>query len=79
MEDSIYVKEMKKAIKVEKSLLRFRLIQVRNWTLKRLKEMRQKCLKVYQKLDDWILVAVKSENDAVDEMVFLYFLFYSAW
>ena len=68
---------MKKAIKVEKSLLRFRLIQIRNWTLKRLKEMRQKCLKVYQKLDDWILVAVKSENDAVDEMVILYSLSYS--
>lgn len=40
MEESIYVKEMKKAIKVEKALLRFRLIQIRNWSLKRLKEMR---------------------------------------
>lgn len=30
--------------------------------------MRQKCLKVYQKLDDWIHVAHKTENDAIDEM-----------
>lgn len=30
--------------------------------------MRAKCLKVYVKLEDWIHVAVKTENDAVDEM-----------
>lgn len=32
VEESIYVKEMKEAIKVEKSILRFRLVQIRNWT-----------------------------------------------
>jgi len=31
--ESIYVKEMKEAIKVEKSILRFRLTQIRNWAL----------------------------------------------
>jgi len=45
---------MKAAIKVEKSILRYRLTQVRNWALKRLKEMRSKAIKVYLKLDDWI-------------------------
>lgn len=34
--ESIYVKEMKDAIKVEKSILRFRLTQIRNWALSRL-------------------------------------------
>ena len=32
IEESLYVKEMKEAIKVEKSILRFRLVQIRNWT-----------------------------------------------
>jgi hypothetical protein len=31
--------------------------------------MRSKCLKVDVKLEDWIHVAVKTENDAVEEMV----------
>lgn len=68
MEDSQYVKDMRNAIKVEKSILRYRLTQIRNWTLKRLREMRSKAIKVYHKLEDWILVSNKAENDAIDEM-----------
>ena len=30
--------------------------------------MRQKCMRTYQKLEDWIIVAAKTENDAIDEM-----------
>ena len=63
---------MKQAIKVEKSILRFRLAQVRNWALKRLRDIRSKGIKVYTKLEDWIYVANKAENDAVEEMVSLY-------
>lgn len=33
VEESTYVKEMKEAIKIEKSILRFRLVQIRNWTI----------------------------------------------
>ncbi len=69
MEESKYVKEMKAAIKIEKSILRFRLTQIRNWALKRLREMRAKAIKVYTKLEDWIHVSNKAENDAIDEMV----------
>ena len=72
-EDSQYVKEMKQAIKVEKSILRFRLTQIRNWVLKRLRDVRAKANRVYTKLEDWIHVANKAENDAVDEMVILFF------
>lgn len=68
-EESQYVKEMKQAIKVEKSILRFRLTQIRNWVLKRLRDIRAKANRVYTKLEDWIHVANKAENDAVDEMV----------
>ena len=60
---------MKEAIKVEKAGLRFRLTLIRNWAIKNLKEMRQKCQRVYHKLEDWILVAVKTENEAIIEMV----------
>ena len=67
-EESQYIKEMKQAIKVEKAILRFRLTQIRNWSLAKLKEMRSKALNVYSKLEDWIHVATKTENDAVDEM-----------
>ena len=56
-------------MKVEKSILRFRLVQIRNWALKRLRDIRQKANKVYTKLEDWIYVANKAENDAVEEMV----------
>ena len=66
--ESIYVKEMREAIKVEKSILRFRLCQIRNWALLRLKHQRQLSLKIYQKLDDWIAVSSKAENDAIDEV-----------
>lgn len=30
--------------------------------------MREQALKIYQKLDDWILVSNKTENDAIEEM-----------
>ena len=59
---------MKDAVKVEKSILRFRLTLIRNWALDRLKQMREQYNTVYQKLEDWILVGQKTENDAVDEM-----------
>jgi hypothetical protein len=48
---------MKAAIKTEKSILRYRLTQIRNWGLKRLREMRSQATKVYSKLEDWIYVS----------------------
>ena len=68
VEESIYVKEMREAIKVEKSILRFRLVQIRNWALQKLKDRRQTSLNLYKMLEDWIHVAHKSEMDAVEEM-----------
>lgn len=68
IEDSVYVKEMREAIKVEKSILRFRLVQVRNWALSQLKSMRQSSLDLYKMLEDWVFVAQKTEMDAIEEM-----------
>ena len=66
--ESIYVGEMKEAIKVEKSIFRYRLCQIRNWALKRLRHQREQSLRVYKKLDDWIQVSYKAENDAIEEV-----------
>ena len=60
---------MREAIKVEKSILRFRLVQIRNWTYQRLKETRSTAIQMYKKLDDWIYVAQKTEMDAIEEML----------
>lgn len=68
IEESVYVKEMREAIKVEKSILRYRLVQVRNWTLQQLRQTRQSSLELYKMLEDWIYVAQKAEMDAIDEM-----------
>lgn len=68
VEESIYVKEMKETIKVEKGILRFRLVQVRNWCLLQLKSRREAALSLYKKLEDWIYVAQKTEMDAIEEM-----------
>ena len=74
---------MKEAIKVEKSILRFRLVQIRNWALICLKDARQASLDVYKKLEDWIFVASKAEMDAIEKMVSNFLLLsnilYSAW
>lgn len=66
--ESVYMKEMKEALKTEKGILRFRLTQVRNWALKRLKLQRHESLNVYKKLQDWIVVSSKAENDAIDDV-----------
>ena len=57
VEESIYVKEMRESIRVEKGILRYRLVQIRNWTLDQLKQRRQAALDLYKKLEDWIYVA----------------------
>jgi hypothetical protein len=67
-EPTIYQKELKDGINNEKAVLRYRLTLIRNWAIKRLKELRARSNQVYEKLDDWILVAEKAEQDAVVEM-----------
>jgi len=59
---------MKESIKTEKSILRFRLVQIRNWALMNLKQNRQMAIDLYKKLDDWIFVAQKAEMDSIEEM-----------
>lgn len=67
----MYVKEMREAIKVQKGILRYRLVQIRNWTLSQLHDRRQSSINLYKKLEDWIYVAQKTEMDAIEEMCFI--------
>lgn len=57
IEESIYVKEMRESIKIEKAILRFRLVQIRNWALNNLRQNKKAAIDLYKKLDDWIFVA----------------------
>lgn len=68
LKESIYLSEMKEAIKNEKAILRFRLTQIRNWTFNRLKLQREQSIQIYKKLDDWIQVSYKAENDAIEQV-----------
>lgn len=68
IEESQYVKEMREAVRVEKQILRYRLVQIRNWTVMRLKFQRKCFLDLYKKFDDWIQVATKTEMDTIEEM-----------
>lgn len=70
-EESVYSKELKEAIKVEKGIYRYRLVQIRNWSLKNLRDTRREFIIMYKKLEDWIYVAQKSEMEAIEQMCIL--------
>ena len=59
---------MRESIRIEKGILRYRLVQIRNWTLDQLKQRRRAAINLYKKLEDWIYVAQKAEMDAIEEM-----------
>jgi hypothetical protein len=65
------VKELKEAIKVEKGIYRYRLIQIRNWSLKNLRETRKDFIAMYKKMEDWIFVAQRAEMEAIEQMCML--------
>ena len=67
-EKYFYDQELKDAIEVEKSVIRFRLTMVRNWALNLMKEIRSKSSKCFDKLATWIEVAFKAETDAILEL-----------
>lgn len=71
VEESVYVKELKEALKVEKGIFRYRLVQIRNWSLKNLRECRRDFIGMYRKLEDWIFVAQRAEMEAIDQLCIL--------
>lgn len=64
-----YEEEMKHAIKIEKSKYRFRVTLLKYWGITYLKNLRKIANTIYNKLDDWIILSIKSENEALNELI----------
>ena len=68
-EETVFDRELKDSINRERSILRYRLALLRNWTLNNLASIRKQWLAVIQKLNQWILLAFQSENQSIFELV----------
>jgi len=60
--------EMKQSIKFEKAKYRFRLTLLKHWGMECLKTLRKIANSIYSKLDDWILLSIKAENEALNQI-----------
>lgn len=60
--------EMKMAIKSEKSKYRFRVTLIKYWGIQCLKNMRRIASTIYNKIEDWIILAIKAENEALIQL-----------
>ena len=68
-EEDVYQSEAEKAISVEKSIIQYRLFVLYTIATTRVKELRIMAKALYNKLDDWIIYSIKTENEAVNEQV----------
>jgi len=59
---------MKQSIKNEKAKYRFRLILLKYWGSECLKSLRKIASSIYSKLDDWIVLSIKAENEALNQI-----------
>jgi len=60
--------ELKQAISNEKSKFKYKLTLLKYWGISCLKNFRRLSLTVYNKLEDWIILAIKAENEALTEL-----------
>ena len=60
--------ELKQAISNEKSKFKYKLTLLKYWGISCLKNFRRLSLTVYNKLEDWIILAIKAENEALNEL-----------
>ena len=60
--------ELKQAISNEKSKFKYKLTLLKYWGIYCLKNFRRLSLTVYNKLEDWIILAIKAENEALNEL-----------
>ncbi|EGR31169.1 hypothetical protein IMG5_116400 [Ichthyophthirius multifiliis] len=65
-------KNMKEALHIEKSIFRYRIQVLKDFSISRLKEMKALSSILYGKLEDWIEYTFKIENDAVNEMDYIF-------
>lgn len=67
----IYEEEMKNALKYEKMKFKYRINAVKFWGINSLKNMRRLANIIFDKLDDWIIITIKSENEAMNSLTSL--------
>lgn len=59
--------ELKESAFKEFELLTYRLTAIYTWTVNGLKDVRSRIHETYELLDDWIVMEIKAENEAVNE------------
>lgn len=67
-EEYLYDEEMKEALLKEKAKYRCRITMLKNWGIKYLKNLRKQANEIYSKLEDWIILAIKAENEALNQL-----------
>ncbi|MCQ2816970.1 MAG: hypothetical protein MJ252_06870 [archaeon] len=60
--------ELKQALANEKAKFKYRITLLKFWGVKYLFNMRRLSLSVYDKLEDWIILAIKAENEALTQL-----------
>jgi len=60
--------EMKQAIKNEKAKYRYRITLIKYWGIHSVKNMRKIANSIYSKFEDWIILSIKAENEALNQL-----------
>ena len=63
--------EMKEALTNEKAKYRYKITLLKHWGIFVLTNIRKISLSVYDKLEDWIILAIKAENEALNQLTFM--------
>lgn len=66
----IYEEEMKNAIKFEKNKFKYRITFLKFWAINILNNMKRVTQLIYDKLDEWIIDAIKAENEAMNNLIY---------
>jgi len=70
-EEEVVVEENKELIalmEAEKSILKYRLGMIKEWSERRVKEIRETCKSLYDRLVDWIRVTIKCQREAINQL-----------
>ena len=60
--------ELKTALSNEKAKYKYKITLLKYWGIFCLQNMRKFSLSVYNKLEDWIILAIKAENEALNQL-----------
>ena len=60
--------ELKQALNNEKAKYKYKITLLKYWGILCLQNIRKLSLSVYNKLEDWIILAIKAENEALNQL-----------